>query len=51
MHIRSFFGHVGLFFRFFFCVVFFCSFWGRFGVPFWDVFGGKIGSKCVYVIL
>ena len=33
-----------------FFVLIFCSFWGRFGVRFWDVFGAQIGSTCVYVI-
>ena len=49
----SFWSHAGLFFCFFFrssFVLFFWSFLGRFGVRFWDVFGAKIGSKCVHVI-
>ena len=39
----DFFGLVGLFFRFF-CAVFFCSFWGRFGVPFGEPNGGSWGG-------
>ena len=46
----GFFRHLGLFFRCFFVLFFgvvFCSFFGRFGVPCWGIFGGQIGSKCV----